>query len=119
MRNACILIIDDDAGIADSLSTLLIDEGYRVEVAYNGSKGLEYLANNDLPSVILLDLMMPVMDGFTFRKEQSEDPRISKIPTIIMTAGVLDVRATSLNASAYLKKPLDIDKLLETIGQYH
>jgi CheY-like chemotaxis protein len=111
-----ILIIDDDPGITDSLSMLLEDEGYRIAVEPNGSKGLEYLAQNELPSLIILDVMMPVLDGFGFRQKQLEDARIANIPVLLMTAGTLDQRIRGLNATAFLRKPIDIDQLLQAIS---
>ncbi len=115
--SASVLIVDDDPGIADSLSLLFEDEGYHVAVAANGRGALEYLELNAAPRVILLDLMMPVMDGFRFRSSQLENPKLASIPVIVMTAGALDSRAQQLGALAYLRKPLDVDQLLEAVSR--
>jgi CheY-like chemotaxis protein len=70
-----------------------------------------------LPCVILLDLMMPVMDGWEFRRRQSSDPEISKIPVIVITAAG-GLRAASIAAEKILSKPLHLDQVLEVLNQY-
>lgn len=112
---ANVLIIDDDQGITESLAMLLEDEGYSVAIANNGFEGLNYLASHSLPKIILLDLMMPLMDGYTFRDEQVKDARFALIPVVIMTAGSLSDRTTSMNASSLVRKPIDIDHLLKSV----
>lgn len=99
------------------MAQLLSLEGLRTETVANGSEALRYLAGGDIPDVILLDLMMPVMDGWEFRRRQQADPRLAGVPVIILSA--LDqTRGVGLNAAAFLKKPLDFDRLLELVRQY-
>jgi CheY-like chemotaxis protein len=81
-----VLIVDDDAAIRDALTTLLKDEGYYVATASNGVEALDTLRRGLRPCAILLDLMMPVMDGWDFRAVQRQDPVLSQIPVIVVTA---------------------------------
>jgi DNA-binding response OmpR family regulator len=115
-----ILIVEDDIDIAENLVCLLEMEGYKAQVARDGKEALDQLrARPDKPGLILLDLMMPAMDGFQFREKQLADPELAKIPVAIMTAGGnIESRIAQLNVSASFRKPLDIDKLLETIEKF-
>ncbi len=109
-----ILVVEDDRYIRDSLRELLEDEGHTVTCAENGARGLAELeAMRPSPDLILLDLMMPVKDGFQFRSEQRADARFAHIPVVVMSADPrLDSRRDALEALAYLRKPVDIDALL-------
>lgn len=119
-----ILIVEDDFDIRDTLSEILSAEGYRVSTAANGREALDQLGAPELPCVILLDLMMPVMNGWQFRAEQEKDPRLSSIPVIVISAdaGVFQ-KADALRAAAILRKPVQLDDLLEKVrgfgGQSH
>ena len=112
-----ILIVEDDAAIAESLKELLETEGYRVKWAANGRKALELLRKTpNLPNLIVLDLMMPHMDGYQFRAEQEMDPKLSLIPVVLMTAdGHIEAKTFKIGAKAYLNKPLDIDQVLAAV----
>ena len=114
---AKILVVEDDKDISRNLQKLFESEGYKVTTAYNGQTALDALASSsELPCVIFLDLMMPVMDGFQFREAQKRDSRISQIPVVIMSAhGQLDEKKAQLNATAALKKPTDIDVILDVV----
>src|SRR3954470_23175677 len=81
-----VLVVDDDQDIREALCDLLADAGYRAASVANGKEALIYLKSGELPCVILLDLMMPVMDGWEFRRQQQGDPRLSKIPVVVITA---------------------------------
>lgn len=111
-----ILVVEDDLYIRESVRELLEDEGYTVICAENGARALAELeAMQRLPDLILLDLMMPVKDGFQFRTEQRTDARFAHIPVVVMSADPqLDSRRGLLEARAYLRKPVDIDLLLAT-----
>ena len=112
-----ILIVEDDADLREMMAQLLTLEGFRASTVANGREALEYLNLGDKPDVILLDLMMPVMDGWEFRRQQQADMSLSKVPVIVLSA--LDqTRAADVNAVAFLKKPLDFDRLLELVRQY-
>jgi len=108
------MVVDDDPDIRESLADVLQEEGFDVVTAANGAEALEVLASGPLPSVILLDMMMPVMNGFEFRLAQKMAEELAPIPVVIITAGA-DQRSRDLGAAAVLRKPLDVSRLLETI----
>ncbi len=110
-----ILIVEDDEPIRESLVELLESEGFSTIVASNGQKALDLLFQvQDLPHLILLDLMMPVKNGFEFCLEKSQTDRIAKIPVIVMSAdGNAIERKNCICVRTYLKKPVDIDHLIE------
>jgi len=100
-----ILVVEDNAEIRDALVALLRDEGYQAAGASNGKEALELLtAMARPPSLILLDLMMPGMDGAAFRKQQQQDPRFALIPTVVVTAD-RNGRGKISGTEAYLSKP--------------
>ncbi|ALK99485.2 MULTISPECIES: response regulator [unclassified Massilia] len=110
-----ILIVDDDADIRDVLSDFLEDEGYAVATAANGREALAHLQAHPQTSVVLLDLMMPIMNGFQFRTEQKADPAIAAVPVVVMTAsGALG--SGTIDAREVLAKPLDLERLLAALG---
>jgi CheY-like chemotaxis protein len=116
--NAQILVVDDDTLIRDSLSDLLRAAGFQVATAQHGGDALAYLRENPLPRVIILDLMMPVMDGWEFRLRQREDPRLAQIPVIVLSAALRDRRTLELGAEEYFPKPLHLRGLLEAVSRY-
>jgi CheY-like chemotaxis protein len=114
---AGILVVDDDQDIRDSLREVLEDEGYQVACVANGREALDYLKTaSPRPCVILLDLMMPVMDGWQFRREQKQDPEIADIPLVVITA--TGKRQVLIDAADLVMKPLDLNRLFETIERY-
>ena len=111
------LIVEDDADLRDMMAQLLSLEGFQAHTVANGREALDYMLAGDFPEVILLDLMMPVMDGWEFRRQQQRDPGMAEVPVVVLSA--LDpARAGDLDAKAFLKKPLDFDRLLELVRQY-
>ena len=115
-----ILIVDDDPDIRDALSQLLQDEGYDVAGAADGAAALAYLreaaaGRGARPCLILLDLMMPGMNGWEFRAEQRRDPAIAGTPVVVITAGGSQMKASSIDAAGFLAKPIDIGELTRTI----
>jgi CheY-like chemotaxis protein len=92
-------------------------EGFDVELAANGKQALERLSSGVHPCVILLDLMMPVMDGWQFRREQVRDRDLADIPVIVVSAAGRE-RIAEIDANAYLTKPVDLEQLLERVSQY-
>ena len=115
-----VLLVEDDEDIRNSIAEILADEGFQVVGAADGDDALRYLrAAAELPRLILLDLMMPVMDGWAFRTEQLADERLAKIPVVILSAAT-DVRrhAAQLRVNEYLVKPLDVPLLLNTIERH-
>jgi CheY-like chemotaxis protein len=116
MAVSTILVVEDDADIRSALCTILEDEGYRVARASDGREALDALRAGLRPAVILLDLMMPVMDGAEFRTAQLRDPRLAAIPIVILTAdGRFQETARALGASAAFAKPFELKVLLRTL----
>ena len=110
------LIVEDDADLREMMAQLLTLEGYHVDTAANGREAFEYLNEAPRPDVILLDLMMPIMDGWEFRRRQQNDPALADVPVIVLTAlDQAQARASDLNGVDFLKKPLDFDRLLELV----
>jgi CheY-like chemotaxis protein len=107
-----LLIVDDDEGLRESLREILEDCGYRVHTASNGIEALE-AARQQKPAVILLDLHMPVMNGWEFRKQQLGDAALSRVPTIVITAGGSNLHR--LHVNTVLIKPLDLPRLIRAI----
>lgn len=110
-----VLVVDDDEAIVESVSELLRDESYDVRSARNGREALALLRKEPLPGVILLDLMMPEMDGYEFRRLQRADPALSTIPTVVFTAGAIDAKLSEMAADAWLRKPIEVPALLTAL----
>jgi CheY-like chemotaxis protein len=114
---ARVLVVEDDPELRQSICTVLDDAGYTSWPAENGEIALKR-AREERPCVILLDLMMPIMNGFEFRSEQLRDPKLSSIPVVVITAdGRAADKARTLHAD-YLKKPIHLDALLELVNDY-
>jgi CheY-like chemotaxis protein len=114
-----ILIVDDHPDIRDGMRHMLETEGYAVHTASNGREALALLFGGLQPCVIVMDLAMPVMNGFEFRQEQLKHPEIADIPFIAYSA-VVDVHrnAQHLRAAAYLEKPIEFQHVLSIIRQH-
>ena len=113
---ASVMIVEDDRDTREMLGRFLELEGFEVRTAANGQLALEALDEEGAaPEVILLDLMMPVMNGWQFREHQRRDPRISDIPVVVDTAAGPREDIPEINADAWLSKPVDFDRLLATI----
>ena len=116
-----ILLVEDDKAIQDSLIWILESEGYHLKVVNNGLEGMEALQANQLhfPSLIILDMMMPVMDGFEFHRLKQANPTFKQIPTIFMSADhQLENKISKSQNEEILNKPVDLDVLLNTIETY-
>ena len=112
-----ILIIEDCDEIRVDLAELLRDEGYEVITARHGAEALDLLGSGPVPSLILLDLMMPVMDGWQFRKQQLGRPNLAPIPVVLLTgSNNAQQHARDLNAVGCVQKPFDFDQLLCTVS---
>jgi CheY-like chemotaxis protein len=112
-----ILLVEDDFAIRETVAEVLTGEGFEVTCAANGADALIRLDESQYrPDVILLDLMMPVMDGWEFRLAQRRDPRIASIPVIVLSAGAgMEAKLANLAPSAFLPKPFELDHLLSTV----
>jgi CheY-like chemotaxis protein len=115
-----VLVIDDDRDSRDMLTYALESEGYGVVTAADGGEALRWLRTTPRrPRVILLDLIMPGMDGMQLRSELMRDPVLGAIPVIAMSADPSAiVAARSLSFAGYLKKPLHLDALLGAVGAH-
>ena len=120
-----ILLVDDDLDFIDATKTILESKPYEIIVAYNGNEGLRK-AREENPDLILLDIIMPVEDGFTAAEQLKKDPQLSKIPVIMLTSFSSRGQATpiprgrgfSLEAEDYIEKPVSPDELLDRVRQY-
>ena len=110
-----LLLVEDDVSIRTALAEMLSDEGYAVTAVNNGAEALDELRQGTPPDVILLDLMMPVMDGWEFRVAQRSDPMIGTIPLLAMSAD-LSAKAQAIAADAYVRKPIDFPDLLRQLN---
>jgi len=113
-----ILLIEDNADLREATRHLLEANGYIVVVASDGYEGLRHLRDGVKPSVILLDLRMPVMDGAAFRAEQVKDPWLRDIPVVVLSADRAVRHSALFRRVAHYSKPLDGDKLLDIVGRY-
>jgi CheY-like chemotaxis protein len=114
-----ILIVEDDSALREALAQVLTDEGYELLSARDGLEAVNCLKKGHRPDVILLDLSMPVVNGWEFRMFQKRDPDLADIPVILITAGAYSRDEVAwLEPSALLHKPLDLPYLLSVIRQY-
>lgn len=108
-----VLIVDDDDGFRESLSALLSLEGYEVQEAANGAEGLARMSKSPRPEVVLIDLMMPVMDGWELVRAMKKDPELARIPSAVVSAArAPDSIPETIPVFA---KPFSVDALLDFI----
>jgi CheY-like chemotaxis protein len=115
-----VLVVDDDDDLRETMELLLSTRGHAVVTAANGAEALQSLQGGPThPCLILLDLMMPVMDGFEMLRRMGADPALSAVPVIVLTgAGPLaDKRQTEVNVEV-LRKPVDRQKILSTVERF-
>ena len=110
-----VLHVDDDPDIREAVRSILEEEGYLVTSACNGEEGLRVLDTMDRPCIILLDLMMPVLDGWGFLRQMQRTPAVATIPVAITTA--YDTQAAALHLTV-LRKPFVLESLLDTIAHH-
>ncbi|WP_242392800.1 response regulator [Anaeromyxobacter oryzisoli] len=110
-----VLVVDDDPDILDAICDILEGERYRVARARNGLEALDRVGE-ELPAVILLDLMMPVMDGLAFATAFRKQPLARSVPIVVISADGNPQRAAALGAAGFLAKPFDIDALLSRVS---
>jgi CheY-like chemotaxis protein len=114
-----VLVIDDDADLREAIAGALELRGYEVRLAANGAEALRLLRDDlRLPDAILLDLMMPVMDGAQFRAAQRSDPKLAPIPVALLTGHAeASARAEELDFEQWCLKPIDLQALLAIVVQ--
>ncbi len=111
-----VLIVEDEPDIRESLKQMLEFEGYRVWVAPDGAKGLEVLKQKDRPCLVLLDLMMPVMDGWAFAEVLNADSNLSRNPVVVVTAFADTARG--LGAQRIIRKPFEMSEILSVVDRF-
>ena len=124
-RIAKILLVDDDIDFVESTKTVLESKPYEVIVAHEGEEGLRK-AREEKPDLILLDIIMPVKDGFTAAEQLKKDPQLSKIPVLMLTSfsarrGETSIpvsRGYNLDAEDYIEKPISPEGLLTKVEEH-
>ena len=110
-----VMVVEDDALIREMVMQVLAGEGFTAIGASNGEEALQHLREERIhPALILLDLMMPVMNGWQFRAKQLQDPALAGIPVIVMSASDDD----DVPAEARVGKPFEIEVLLDTVSRF-
>jgi DNA-binding response OmpR family regulator len=114
-----VLIVEDDEDIRADLAAILRIKGFHVHGAANGREALDLLQTGAPPCVIVLDLMMPVMNGWELRAALKADARLAPVPVIVMSgAGRIEDSVPPLDAAAILVKPFELARLLELVARY-
>jgi CheY-like chemotaxis protein len=122
MKCKSILVIEDDKDIRETIAQVLEIEGYPVASASNGAEAVQVLEKLPKPSLILLDLMMPIMNGWQFMEKQKDDTAFASLPVVVVSAlpanaAFADVKAVE-GAVGYIKKPISLTALMEVVQQY-
>jgi CheY-like chemotaxis protein len=112
-----IVVVDDDNDLRETLGELLTEEGYETRLFENGRVALDFLREGGDPQLILLDLMMPEMNGWQFREEQLKDARLRDIPVVVMTAS-RGPDSQRIQASEVLYKPVGLGQLIEAVERH-
>ena len=115
-----VLVVDDDEDLRGAVEAALDLYGYPVVAMADARRALDYLRNSAAPGLILMDLLMPAMDARQFRELQRQDPRLAKIPLVILT-GVGAARASALldDATPVVRKPVSLDEILQVVRRYY
>lgn len=115
-----VLVVDDDQAIRETMALVLSEEGFPVATACHGRAALDWLrAHIDEPSLVLLDLMMPVMDGRSFLLAKAADPLLAPVPVVVVSAGRdLDCLLQAPGVRACLPKPITIERLLRAVTDW-
>lgn len=115
---ARILLVDNDADFCEVIAEILRDDGHSVTCAENGSSAFERLRGDPTPDVILLNLVMPVMNGWAFLSELRQDARWSGIPVVLLSGvGNVGAEADALGVAGYITKPIEVKNLKECIAR--
>jgi two-component system response regulator MprA len=114
-----VLLIEDDADVRTTLADILELEGFQVAWCEDGAAAIERLRQGERPDVILLDLMMPQMDGWQFRATQEADPALAQIPVVVLSAqgGLTADQVQRLHASSFLRKPIEVGQLVDALSR--
>jgi CheY-like chemotaxis protein len=113
-----VLLIDDDKDIRETVATILEEEGFNVATAVHGEEAFARLREDSPPRLILLDLVMPVMDGELFLSRLHDIPRLASVPVVIISgSGNVEKAAASLKVAGALPKPIELEQLLGTVAR--
>jgi len=112
-KRPIVLVVDDDADVRSTIAEMLEDEGFRVEQAGNGAAALEAARRSEPPAVILLDLWMPVLDGWGFLERRAAEPTLSGVPVIVMSASPFERHVPGVQR--LMKKPVRFEMLLDAV----
>jgi CheY-like chemotaxis protein len=115
-----VMVVEDDPDILETIAEVLEDDAYRPVLASNGASALDQLrAAQTKPCVILLDVMMPILDGRGFRARQQEDPELKGIPVVVLSAHAdAALAAVEMQAEGFIRKPVDLHNLLDTVERF-
>jgi len=115
-----VLVVEDDADVREAIAEVLSDCEYKPLHASNGAEALQRLRTAEIrPCVILLDVMMPTMDGWQFRAAQKSDPSVSDIPVVVLSAHANGSEAAAkMDAAAYLAKPVSLERLVTVVERF-
>ena len=119
MSQTSVLVVDDDEGLREGLVEYLELFGFRTSAASDGLEALAVLEKDPLPALIVLDLMMPRMNGVDFRARQRADARLADIPVLVLTASHQGrAQSEALGAAGYFAKPLDLEAFITAVSRY-
>lgn len=113
-----ILLVDDDKDVREALGCILELKGYSVDTAENGADALQKLRCSGPPCVVVLDLMMPVMDGWEFRNELLKHDDLESVPVVVISGVAEYPAARSVDAVAHLRKPVDLASLYRLLQEH-
>jgi len=116
-----VMVVEDDPGVREGLVAVIAGEGYPVDSCSDGKDALQRLSSTEeLPGVIVLDFMMPGMDGWMFLRERSKDPRLRNIPVLGMSASphLVDQRGCPDGVDEFLRKPFKVEAILNFLKKY-
>jgi two-component system, chemotaxis family, chemotaxis protein CheY len=117
--HATVLVVDDDADTRETLGFIIRREGHNAVCLRNGHEALDYLRKSPAPDLVLLDLMMPIMNGWEFLHERRHDPRISRVPVVVLSAVAdQDVFEGPKDVDSVLQKPPSLHTVLELVDDY-
>jgi CheY-like chemotaxis protein len=118
--NRLVMVVEDDRAVRESIVEILEDHDYQPMSAANGREAFERLRREVVkPRLILLDIMMPIMDGWEFRALQKDDPELGSIPVVVLTAHAsVDEAVSGMRVDGALQKPLHLHKLLTTVERF-
>ena len=117
MNQATVLIVDDDPDARELLAAMLRKRGYAVQTADNGRSGLDHLHNGERPDVVVMDLMMPVLDGPQMAQQMRDDSELARIPIVVLSADPeIDYKAAAMGATCALQKPARMKDVLSHIA---